>query len=258
MQKKVVSVLSLVFVLFALFASTANAATNDKSRYFTSGITGIQAHMSTLASASLPAQSTNQGFYLEIRPQHSCITALVSLTKTATGGNAHGFYFTDYCTSGGLYVKDIGHDATFRAAYVRVQSYTEPAGSLGSQVISDETVIPRIEKVNATTWKAYLYNFNTGLWDLKLTATGTITSDAYVSAWSQANGTPTACSTLGTYGHYSIWNTKLQRGTGGAYNLAQFSDVDALDNHTMYCTDTTGYPWEFVNSSPADQLVIRV
>jgi hypothetical protein len=140
---------------------------------------------------------------------------------------------------------------------VRTLSYTEPAGSVGSRTISDETLIARIAKNASGNWDGYLFNHSTGVWDLKVTITGNAASDTYVSVYSYNDSVPTACSTLGTYGHLSIWDTKLQRGLGGAYNLVQFSDVDTLVSNTMHCVNTTSNPWQFSNISPADDLIVR-
>lgn len=263
MRIRLLSLLSLILIFAGMLStSPVSAAANDKSRYFTTSttITGMQAHFSTMVSASLPTQSVAQRYYLEMRPQNSCIAVAVLLERAAGSGSgvSHGFYFSDYCAGGGSYIRDMASNVAFRDIYVRTQTYNEPAGTLGSRNISDETVVARIGKNANGTWTGYLYNHTTGAWDAKLTSIGTSNaSDAYVSAYWISNGTPTACSTLGTYGHGTIWDTKLQRGVGNAYNLAQFSDVDALDNNTMYCTDTTSNPWQFSNIAPADDLIVR-
>jgi hypothetical protein len=257
-HKFIIGLMTLLMLLVSVTPTQA-ATIGDKTRYFTSttAVTGIQGHFSTAVSASLPVQTFTQDFYEEMRIAGSCMVAFVNLHKSVGFQATHSFGFANVCNGTTPYFRDTLSNTAFRDIYVRTLSYTEPAGSVGSRTISDETLIARIAKNASGNWDGYLFNHSTGVWDLKVTITGNAASDTYVSVYSYNDSVPTACSTLGTYGHLSIWDTKLQRGLGGAYNLVQFSDVDTLVSNTMHCVNTTSNPWQFSNISPADDLIVR-
>ena len=254
MKRKVFGslVVFIAAIIMLVSSSVAYAAPNTGRGHDlnNNGYDGLRAVMSTMVGTGSPpafsfsAKSPDvwQMFATQLHPKNSCLQVNGWHQRTAGVGQAttHTILVYDWCSQTYIYSAYLTN-ATIRSNYVRTISYNDTGFAF-----QDEVFDTRIVQTNVGTnqWTAYLFNYNTGLWDQIAQAAGTpVQAVGYVDIGDGGyTQDPTmSCPTLYPWGIMEIRG--IQKRISGVWSYISASDI----------TGTIADPWPCLTANVYQQ-----
>lgn len=212
----------IIVLLFTIVVSNvAHAGTSDYGfyyKYYAHQI-GVQATVSTMSTFNIIQGNPERNFDVYAPtiqpPGEACLEVTVLARRFARNPTTyHDIGAYDSCNGRNQWTLQT-MDATWKNKYERVVSFNRLPG--GGPNFNDKVVTVAVTRINAPNncWGAYIWNFNTNVWDtIAANKCGTNNipgTDGWAMfesyGYEQASSTP-MCGALGTYGVVQVRNLK--------------------------------------------------